>query len=105
MYVPSLTVVAGWAVLFEAAILVAYGVVLFVFFSLFIRLYEEPRLARDFGPRLHVVRIPGQPLVAQAPSREGRLKCRTLVPAEIDHAVGKALLQFLDSGRRHLRLP
>ena len=49
MYVASLTVVAGWAILFEAAILVAYGVVLFVFFSLFIRLYEEPRLSREFG--------------------------------------------------------
>ena len=49
MYVASLTMVAGWAILFEAAILVAYGVILFVFFSLFIRLYEEPRLARDFG--------------------------------------------------------
>lgn len=49
MYVASLTVVVGWATLFEAAILVAYAVFLFVFFSLFIRLYEEPRLAREFG--------------------------------------------------------
>ncbi|MCY4508977.1 MAG: isoprenylcysteine carboxylmethyltransferase family protein [Acidobacteria bacterium] len=49
MYVASLTLVAGWAALFGAAILVAYGVVLFVVFSLFVRLYEEPRLAREFG--------------------------------------------------------
>ena len=49
MYVASLAVVSGWAALFEAAILVAYAVVLFLVFSLFVRLYEEPRLAREFG--------------------------------------------------------
>ena len=42
MYVAALTLVVGWATLFGAAILVAYAVVLFVFFSLFVRLYEEP---------------------------------------------------------------
>lgn len=49
MYVAVLTVVTGWTVLFQAAIVGAYGVVLFVVFSLFIRIYEEPRLAREFG--------------------------------------------------------
>ena len=49
MYVAVLTVVMGWAALFGAAVLVGYGVVLFVAFSFFIRLYEEPRLAREFG--------------------------------------------------------
>ncbi len=49
MYVASLTVVMGWATLFEAAVLVGYAIALFVAFSLFIRLYEEPRLAREFG--------------------------------------------------------
>ena len=49
MYVASLTVVVGWATLFEAFILVAYAALLFVVFSLFIRFYEEPRLAREFG--------------------------------------------------------
>ena len=49
MYVASLTVVMGWATLFGAAVLVGYAIVLFVFFSLFIRLYEEPRLTREFG--------------------------------------------------------
>ncbi len=49
MYVASLTVVVGWATLFGAVILVSYAVLLFVFFSLFIRFYEEPRLAREFG--------------------------------------------------------
>ena len=49
MYVAVLTVVLGWATLFGAAVLVAYAILLFVVFSLFIRLYEEPRLAREFG--------------------------------------------------------
>ncbi len=49
MYVASLTVVIGWATLFSAAILLTYAVVLFVVFDLFIRFYEEPRLAREFG--------------------------------------------------------
>lgn len=49
MYVASLTLVVGWATLFGAAVLIAYAAVLFVAFSLFIRLYEEPRLEREFG--------------------------------------------------------
>lgn len=49
MYVAVLALVAGWAVLFGSPILAGYGVVLFVMFSLFIRHYEEPRLAREFG--------------------------------------------------------
>ena len=49
MYVASLTIVVGWATLFGAAVLIAYAAVLFVFFSLFIRFYEEPRLEREFG--------------------------------------------------------
>ena len=48
-YVASLTVVVGRATLFGAVILVAYAVLLLIFFSLFIRLCEEPRLAREFG--------------------------------------------------------
>ena len=49
MYVAVLTVVVGWATLFGAVVLVGYAIALFVVFSLFIRLYEEPRLAREFG--------------------------------------------------------
>ena len=49
MYVAALTVVVGWATFFGAFILVAYAALLFVIFSLFIRLYEEPRLDREFG--------------------------------------------------------
>ncbi|MDE0248207.1 MAG: isoprenylcysteine carboxylmethyltransferase family protein [Gammaproteobacteria bacterium] len=49
MYVASLTMVIGWATLFGAVVLIAYAAVLFVAFSLFVRLYEEPRLLREFG--------------------------------------------------------
>lgn len=49
MYVATLTVISGWAILFGAALLVAYAVVVFTFFSLFVKLYEEPRLAREWG--------------------------------------------------------
>ena len=49
MYVASLTLVTGWALLFGAPLLMAYAAGLFIFFSLFIKLYEEPRMAREFG--------------------------------------------------------
>ena len=49
MYVAVLSAVFGWAVLFGMPVLWAYGGAIFVFFSLFIRLYEEPRLTREFG--------------------------------------------------------
>ena len=49
MYVAVLSAVTGWAVLYGMPVLWAYGGAIFVFFSLFIRLYEEPRLTREFG--------------------------------------------------------
>ena len=49
LYISMLTVIAGWAALFGTAVLVAYAGVLFVVYSLFVRLHEEPRLARVFG--------------------------------------------------------
>lgn len=49
MYVASLTLVFAWAILFHAPLLLAYAGALFVFFSLFLRFYEEPRMARQFG--------------------------------------------------------
>ncbi len=49
MYVAVLSAIAGWAILYAAPVLWAYGGVVFVFFSFFIRLYEEPRLTREFG--------------------------------------------------------
>lgn len=49
MYVAVLGTIAAWAILYEAAVLVAYGGLVFVFFALFIRFHEEPRLTREFG--------------------------------------------------------
>ena len=49
MYVGLLTVVAGWAVLFGSVLMVGYGVVLFVLFSVFVHFYEERHLSREFG--------------------------------------------------------
>ncbi len=49
MYVAVLSAVAGWAILYGAPVLWAYGGAVFIVFSLFIRLYEEPRLTREFG--------------------------------------------------------
>lgn len=49
MYVAVLTVIAGWVVLLRAPVLVAYGAAVAAGFVLFVRLYEEPHLARIFG--------------------------------------------------------
>lgn len=49
MYVAVLGTIVAWAILYRAPILWAYGGLVFVFFSLFIRFYEEPRLSREFG--------------------------------------------------------
>ena len=49
MYVAVLTVIAGWAALYRAPVLVAYAVVVSVIFYSFVRFYEEPRLEREFG--------------------------------------------------------
>ena len=49
MYVAVLSAVFGWAILYGMPVLWAYGGAIFVVFSLFIRLYEEPRLTREFG--------------------------------------------------------
>lgn len=49
MYVGVLSIIAGWAALFGAGIVAAYGATWFIIFSLFVRFYEEPHLAREFG--------------------------------------------------------
>ena len=49
IYIAELAVIGAWASLFEAPVLLAYGVVLFVVLSLAVRRYEEPHLARQFG--------------------------------------------------------
>lgn len=54
MYVGLITLIAGWAVMFGSMVLVWCAVLLFVFFSLFVRLYEEPHLRRKFGDEYEV---------------------------------------------------
>ena len=49
MYISILTIIAAWAALFESAVLVVYAVVMFVIYSLIVRFFEEPHLAREFG--------------------------------------------------------
>lgn len=49
MYVGVLSTIAGWAALFGAGILAAYGAAWFIAFSLFVRFHEEPYLTREFG--------------------------------------------------------
>ncbi len=49
MYVGVLTVILGWAILFPTMVIVGYGLVVASCFQLFIVLYEEPHLEREFG--------------------------------------------------------
>jgi protein-S-isoprenylcysteine O-methyltransferase Ste14 len=49
MYVGVLLVVLGEAIVLESALLLLYGVLLFVIFHLFVLSYEEPALQRQFG--------------------------------------------------------
>lgn len=49
MYVGVLAVILGWAVTFRAGALAAYALGIATCFELFVLLYEEPRLRREFG--------------------------------------------------------
>ncbi|MGH9932165.1 MAG: methyltransferase family protein [Pyrinomonadaceae bacterium] len=49
MYVGVLTVIVAWALSFRMAALLVYGLAVAACFHLFIILYEERRLRRDFG--------------------------------------------------------
>jgi protein-S-isoprenylcysteine O-methyltransferase Ste14 len=49
MYVGVLTVILGWAVLFQAAAVGFYGLIVGSCFHLFIVLYEERHLQQEFG--------------------------------------------------------
>jgi protein-S-isoprenylcysteine O-methyltransferase Ste14 len=49
MYVGVVTVIVGWAVLFQAFSLVLYALAVGAVFHLFVVLYEEPHLHRLFG--------------------------------------------------------
>jgi protein-S-isoprenylcysteine O-methyltransferase Ste14 len=48
MYVGVLTVILGWALLFQATVLLFYVLVVASCFQAFVVLYEEPALAREF---------------------------------------------------------
>lgn len=49
MYVAVLTVVLGWGVLLQSPILFLYALLAGAAFHLFVVLYEEPTLSRQFG--------------------------------------------------------
>ncbi len=49
MYVGVLTVILGWAALFQALSLLIYALCVGVCFHLFVVLYEEPHLQKTFG--------------------------------------------------------
>jgi len=49
MYVGVLTVILGWEVLFQSGVLAVYALIVALCFRLFIVLYEEPHLRRQFG--------------------------------------------------------
>ncbi len=77
MYVGVLTVILGWATLFRAANLILYALVVGTGFHLFIVLYEERRLAMEFGDqyegyRSQVVRWLPRPRRGSAAERPDR---------------------------------
>lgn len=49
MYVGVVTVIAGWAMLYQSGNLLKYLAAVFVFFHLLVVFYEEPHLKRLFG--------------------------------------------------------
>jgi len=49
MYVAVLTVILAWVILFRSATLAIYGLGVATCFHLFVVLYEEPHLRREFG--------------------------------------------------------
>ena len=49
IYVGVLTALVGWAVMFRGANLLVYAVCVGICFHLFVVLYEEPHLRRQFG--------------------------------------------------------
>jgi len=49
MYVGILSILIGESVFFQSAILGGYTVLVFICFHLFVRYYEEPHLAKQFG--------------------------------------------------------
>ncbi len=56
MYIGFLTAILGWALLFRAATLVVYALVVAACFHLFIVLYEERHLLAEFGGQYEAYR-------------------------------------------------
>jgi protein-S-isoprenylcysteine O-methyltransferase Ste14 len=56
MYVGVLTVISGWAVLFQAGPLIVYAALVGTGFHLFVILYEERHLHQAFGPEYDAYR-------------------------------------------------
>lgn len=49
MYVGVLSTMLGFSMLYQALPVLLYALVMFCAFNLFVRLYEEPHLTREFG--------------------------------------------------------
>lgn len=49
LYIAEITAIVGWAALFATPILLAFAVLLFVILAIGVRVYEEPRLAQQYG--------------------------------------------------------
>lgn len=49
MYLGVLTAIAGWGVWFSSTLVGLYGLVVCLFFNLFVRWVEEPNLQKQFG--------------------------------------------------------
>jgi len=90
MYVAVTTILVGEAMFYGSVALLAWSAVAWIFFHVFVVLYEEPTLQRRFGPAYdayteHVPRwIPSRPRVS--PERP-QLKLATLVYALRDEQV------------------
>ncbi len=56
MYVGVTAVILGWAALFRDGNLILYALVVGICFHLFILLYEEPHLLREFGSQYEAYR-------------------------------------------------
>ena len=49
MYVGVLTVILGWAALYQSVAVATYGLAIALCFHTFVLLYEEPTLRKQFG--------------------------------------------------------
>ena len=49
IYIAVLIAIAGWASLYQAPVLLIYGVALFALYAVIIQRHEEPHLSKEFG--------------------------------------------------------